>query len=281
MRIATWNVNSIRTRADLVASWLTANDIDVLAMQEIKCTPAQFPYTTFEALGYEVIAHGLNQWNGVAFASRLPMHHVQTSFTGMPGFKKDTPPEQAPLEARALGITVEDVDLWSLYVPNGRALNDPHYQYKLSWLKALTQATKTWLNTEHTQLALLGDWNIAPLEQDVGDRAFIPGRSTHVSPAERAAFQVFETLGMTDVVRAYEPTGYTYWDYTRGCFAKDEGLRIDFILGSPAFTSTVTHAHIAKDQRALERPSDHVPVVVERQSTEHVDFDEAMVFSGL
>ena len=127
MRLATWNVNSIRTRVGRVVDWLVREDIDVLAMQEIKCKPEQFPAEAFEEAGYELAVHGLNQWNGVAFASRHPMTDVSTSFTGMPGFLKGLEGPDQPQEARALGVTVNDLRLWSLYVPNGRALGDPHY----------------------------------------------------------------------------------------------------------------------------------------------------------
>ena len=147
MRIATWNVNSIRTRAARVVDWLVREDIDVVGMQEIKCKPDQFPTALFEEAGYEVIAHGLNQWNGVAFASRLPMSDVATSFAGQPGFLKGEEGPNQPLEARALGATVDGVRLWSLYVPNGRALDDPHYRYKLEWLQALPVEAPGWMGT--------------------------------------------------------------------------------------------------------------------------------------
>src|SRR5690606_28980806 len=131
MRVATWNVNSIRTRYGRVVDWLVREDIDVLGMQEIKCKPEQFPVAAFEEAGYEIIAHGLNQWNGVAFASRLPMTNGETSFAVQPGFLKGQEGPDQPLEARALGVTVDDVRLWSPYVPSGRWLTDPHYVYKL------------------------------------------------------------------------------------------------------------------------------------------------------
>ena len=137
MRIATWNVNSIRARVGRVVDWMVREDIDVLAMQEIKCKPPQFPAQAFEDAGYELAVHGLSQWNGVAFASRLEMTDVATGFPGMPGFLKGQEGPGLPLEARALGVTVEDLRLWSLYVPNGRSLDDPHFAYKLDWLERL------------------------------------------------------------------------------------------------------------------------------------------------
>ena len=131
MRVATWNVNSIRARVDRTVDWLVREDVDVLAMQEIKCKPEQFPYEQFTAAGYDVQLTGLNQWNGVAFASRLPMTDVVTQFDGQPGFLKGAEGPDQPIEARAIGVTVDGVRLWSLYVPNGRALGDPHLAYKL------------------------------------------------------------------------------------------------------------------------------------------------------
>ncbi|MGO1735384.1 MAG: exodeoxyribonuclease III [Leucobacter sp.] len=270
MRIATWNVNSIRTRVGRVVDWLVREDIDVLAMQEIKCRPDQFPVEAFEQAGYHLEIHGLNQWNGVAFASRHEMTDVAHGFGGMPGFGKPIKgqekiqgmgPNNLPLEARALGITVGDLRLWSLYVPNGRGIDDPHLVYKLDWLNALRTDTERWLG-EHPELplALMGDWNIAPLPGDMGDPAFQVGQSTHVSPEERAMFASFEPL-VEDVVRPVQPEGYTFWDYKAGRFPKNEGMRIDFIMGSRSFANTVVDASIHREERKGDGPSDHVPVV--------------------
>jgi exodeoxyribonuclease-3 len=262
VRIATWNINSIRTRVDRVAEWLTASDIDVLALQETKCRDDQFPRAALEAAGYDVACHGLSQWNGVAFVSRLPMDDITVGFDGMPGFAKDHEGDDPPLEARALGATVGGVRLWSLYVPNGRALDDPHFDYKLRWLEALRAATATEMGT-FDQLALMGDFNIAPFDEDCGDPKMVAGLSTHISPVERESFARFEAMSLTDCVRPTVPTGFTYWDYKNLAFPRDEGLRIDFILGSPGFASAVSDAYIDRDQRKGEQPSDHVPVVVE------------------
>ncbi len=256
MRIATWNVNSIRTRVGRVTDWLVRADVDVLAMQEIKCKPEQFPRVAFEAAGYQLELHGLNQWNGVAFASRIRAEDVEIGFAEMPEFKDVA-------EARALGATFDGVRLWSLYVPNGRTLEDPHYAYKLEWLDRLAAASAEWVSNEpETPLALMGDFNIAPLDTDVWDMAEFVG-ATHVSPAERQAFQAFEQIGLTDVVRPLVPTGYTYWDYQQLRFPRNEGMRIDFILGSDAFSENVKAAEIVRDERKGEGPSDHVPVVVD------------------
>jgi exodeoxyribonuclease-3 len=258
MRIATWNVNSIRMRAGRVVDWLERSQTDVLAMQEIKCKPDQFPYEPFEKAGYQITLHGLNQWNGVAFAHRIPAEDVQIGFSGMPGFGKDLAEE-----ARAIGATFDGVRLWSLYVPNGRTLDDPHYSYKLEWLDALAQNVAEWQEHEgDVPLALMGDFNIAPLDTDVWDIDFFAG-ATHVSAPERQAFEAFEQIGLTDVVRPLVPEGYTYWDYQQLRFPKNEGMRIDFILGNEPFAEQVTKAVIDRNERKGEGPSDHVPVVVD------------------
>jgi len=272
MRVATWNVNSIRARSGRVVDWLVREDIDVLAMQEIKCKPEQFPTEAFEAAGYEIIAHGMNQWNGVAFASRLPMTDVEYSFPSQPGFLKGAEGPDQPLEARALGVTVDGIRLWSLYVPNGRALDDPHLVYKLDWLQKLRTDTSAWIAANPGEpIALMGDFNIIPFDHDNGDPSIVVGVSTHVSPEERASFAEFDTIGLTDVVRPIVPEGYTYWDYKQLRFPRDEGVRIDFVLGNDAFAELVEGASIHRDERKGDAPSDHVPVVVELAVPEEDD----------
>lgn len=278
MRIATWNVNSIRTRKQRVVDWLVAADVDVLAMQEIKCKNEQFPLEVFEEAGYEVQIHGLNQWNGVAIASRRPMTDVEVGFAGQPGFAKGHEGPDAPLEARALGVTIDGVRVWSLYIPNGRALDDPHMDYKLRFLEALSLDAERWQRENPgAPLALTGDFNVAPTDADMGDPSFVPGVSTHISPAERAAFSRFEQVSMTDVVRPLVPEGYTFWDYKQLRFPRDEGMRIDFVLGSPAFADRVVDARIEREQRKGDAPSDHVPVLVELSEDEDDD-DRPMIF---
>ncbi len=278
MRVATWNVNSIRTRAARVVDWLSREDIDVLGMQEIKCTESQFPFEPFEEAGYEVQLHGLNQWNGVAFASRLPMEDVQIGFPSAPGFSKTAVEGGPPLEARAIAVTVEGLRLWSLYVPNGRGLDDPHLAYKIDWLGTLASDTKAWMS-EHpdTPLALMGDWNIAPLDTDVWPTWDFEN-NTHTSAPERAAFAEFELIGLTDVVRDRVPEGFTFWDYQQLRFPRNEGMRIDFIMGSPAFADLVTDASIHRNERKGDGPSDHVPVVVDVAVDEPEDVDRPMIF---
>ncbi|MGA1836835.1 exodeoxyribonuclease III [Herbiconiux sp. 11R-BC] len=280
MRVATWNVNSIRARVGRVVDWLVREDVDVLGMQEIKCKESQFPFEAFQEAGYDVVLHGLNQWNGVAFASRLPMEDVANTFTGMPGFGKPLDDGSLPLEARALGVTVDGVRLWTLYVPNGRALDDPHYSYKLAWLQELAEQTKAWLAAHPDQpLALMGDWNIAPLDSDVWDLSVFEG-ATHVSAPERAAFAAFEQIGLSDVVRPLVPTGYTYWDYKQLRFPRNEGMRIDFIMGSQPFAELVADARIDRNERKGDAPSDHVPVVVDLDLDASGDDDDRPMIFG-
>lgn len=268
LRIATWNVNSIRTRVGRVLDWLQRGDVDVLAMQETKCSDDQFPTMPFLEAGYEVVHCGFNQWNGVAIASRVGLDDVQVGFEGQPSWSKDG--VDATAEARALAATCAGVRVWSLYVPNGRTLADPHYQYKLEWLAALHNTAESWLQAHpDAPIALVGDWNIAPTDEDVWDMAAFDG-ATHVSEPERRAFEAMVEARFTDVVRPFTPGPgvYTYWDYTQLAFQKRRGMRIDFILGSPGLAERVTHAEIVKDERRPGKkgdpaPSDHAPVVVD------------------
>ncbi len=258
MRIATWNVNSIRARLDRVTDWLQRTDVDVLAIQETKVSDEKFPVLPFEAIGYEVAHHGLSQWNGVAIASKVGLTEVQTAFAGQP--KWGDPPVA---EARAIGATCGGVRVWSLYVPNGRTLVDPHYLYKLEWLKALRDQAESWLTEDPAaQVALMGDFNIAPLDEDVWDMSVFE-QATHVSEPERGAFAALEEAGFAEVTRAHTPGAYTYWDYKQLRFPRNEGMRIDFVLASPALAARVAGAAIDRNERKGKGPSDHVPVVVE------------------
>jgi exodeoxyribonuclease-3 len=266
MRLATWNVNSIRSRADRVAAFLQRQDVDVLALQETKCRDDQFPELMFSALGYEVAHVGFSQWNGVAILSRVGIDDIEIGFPGQPCWvgggagqdKKET-------EARALGATCGGVRVWSLYVPNGRTLSDPHYAYKLEWLAALRDTAAGWLAEDPSaQVALVGDWNIAPENDDVWDMAVF-AHSTHVSPPERAAFRAVVDAGYADVVRPFAPGPgvYTYWDYTQLRFPRREGMRIDFVLGSPMLAARATRALIDREERKGKGASDHAPVIVD------------------
>ncbi|WP_091321061.1 exodeoxyribonuclease III [Geodermatophilus ruber] len=260
MRLATWNVNSIRSRADRVVAWLQRRDVDVLALQETKCRDDQFPESRFTDLGYQVAHVGHSQWNGVAILSRVGLADVEIGFPGQPGWGEDP-----AAEARAIGATCGGVRVWSLYVPNGRTLTDPHYDYKLRWLEALRTTAAGWLDRDaDTPVALVGDWNIAPQDEDVWDMSVFT-HSTHVSEPERAAFRAFLDGGYADVVRPHAPGPgvYTYWDYTQLRFPRREGMRIDFVLGSPALAARTTGALIDREERKGKGASDHAPVVVD------------------
>ena len=253
MRIATWNVNSLRSRIDRVEAFLDRHEIDVLALQETKAREDQLPLMGIEARGYDVAVSGVNQWNGVAIISRVGLDDVETGFPGQPGWGEPAEPE-----SRAIGATCGGVRIWSLYVPNGRKPDDPHYVYKLDWLARLRTAAQDWAGGD---TALVGDWNIAPTDGDVFDiKQF--AKSTHVTPAERSAFQALLDDGYVEVTREHAP-GYTYWDYYRQRFERDRGLKIDFVLGSPSLAKRVTGAFIDREERAGQGASDHAPVVVD------------------
>jgi exodeoxyribonuclease-3 len=261
VRLATWNVNSLRSRIDRVEAFLDRHDIDVLALQETKARVDQLPLMGVEARGYEAAVAGVNQWNGVAILSRVGLEDVTTGFPGQPAWG-----EVAEPESRAIGAVCAGVRVWSLYVPNGRKVDDPHYVYKIDWLTRLREAAQQWRD-EPT--ALVGDWNIAPRDEDVFDIAQF-ATSTHVTPPERAAFQAFVDDGYADVVRPHVEgaDGFTYWDYYRQRFERNRGMRIDFVLGSAPFAARVTHAFVDREERGGSDghgagASDHAPVVVE------------------
>ena len=259
MRLATWNVNSLRSRIDRVEAFLVRHEIDVLALQETKAREDQLPLMGLQSLGYEVAAVGYHQWNGVAIISRVGLTDVEVGFPEMPPFGDPPVPE-----ARAIGATCGGVRVWSLYVPNGRKVDDPHYIYKLDWLAKLRASAAGWVDQ---QTALVGDWNIAPTDDDVFDIEQFR-TSTHVTAPERAAFNALLEDGYSDVARPHtpEPDSYTYWDYYRQRFERNRGLRIDFVLGSPSFARRVTGAFVDRDERAGKGASDHAPVLVDLSS---------------
>jgi len=258
VRIATWNVNSITARLPRVTEWLRTTGTDVLCLQETKVAADKFPVDAFGELGYEVAHHGQGRWNGVAVVSRVGIDDVEHGFAGDPGF-----PDAETLEARAIGATCGGVRVWSLYVPNGRAPDDPHYAYKLSWLSALTGHLHQQVSAA-TPLAVVGDFNIAPTDDDVWDPAKFVG-ATHVTDAERAAFNALTTIGLHDVfpraLKGDHP--YTYWDYRDGAFHRGMGMRIDFVLANSALQAVVTDAYVDREARKGKGPSDHAPVVVD------------------
>lgn len=261
VRIAFWNINSIRARMDRLVAMLERNDIDVLAVQETKVKDEAFPADPIRAAGYDVAHHGINQWNGVAILSRVGLEDIQIGFDGMPTWGEPDP----VAEARAIGATCCGIRVWSLYIPNGREIDHPHYTYKLDWMRALRNNGENWLtNDPNAQILLTGDWNVAPTDEDVWDMSFFEGK-THVTIPEREAFQAMIDTGFTDVVRPHTPGPgiYTYWDYTSLRFPKRQGMRIDFGLASPALANRVTHAYIDRDERKGKGASDHAPVIIE------------------
>ena len=255
----------MRARADRVEAWLLRTDVDVLTIQETKCKDENFPWEVFEHNGYDVAHFGFNQWNGVAIASRVGLTDVERTFPDQPSFGKGG--KDPVQEARAIAATCGGMRIWSLYVPNGRALDDEHMTYKLAWLKQLREHATAWMTADpQAQIALTGDWNIAPQDEDVWDIDFFRKEGlTHVSAPEREAFQGFLDAGFSDVVRPHTPGPgvYTYWDYTQLRFPKKEGMRIDFVLATPALAERVDSAFIDREERKGKGASDHAPVVID------------------
>ena len=260
MRIVNWNVNSARTRVDRMVEFLSRHDVDVLAVQETKCKDEQFPYDRFTEIGYEVAHFGLNQWNGVAIISRVGIEDVQTAFPGQPGFHKDPELEQAT-EARAIGAICGGVRVWSLYVPNGREIADPHYDYKLRWLFSLRNyVADTLAEKPDEKMVLLGDYNIAPTDQDVWDISAFEG-STHVTEPERAVYEQLLESGLKETNPG--PGIFTYWDYKGARFLKGEGMRIDFQLATPSLAVLAGDTFVDVEERSGKGASDHAPVIVD------------------
>jgi exodeoxyribonuclease III len=258
MRIATWNVNSVLARLPRLTQWLEEAAPDVVCLQETKVGAGAFPADAVTALGYEIAQHGEGRWNGVAVLSRVGLANAEPGLPGDPGF-----PDPATREARTLAVTCGPVRVRSVYVPNGRTPEDPHYAYKLRWLAALREAV-TADAAGSTPFAVLGDFNIAPDDSDVWDPAAFEG-STHVTPAERAALAGLRETGLADVLPriAKGPHPYTYWDYRAGAFHKGMGMRIDLVYANPALAGAVTDAWIDREARKGKGPSDHAPVIVD------------------
>lgn len=253
MKIATWNVNSLRVRLPQVLQWLESEQPDLLALQETKLTDDQFPETDLLAAGYHAAFSGQKTYNGVAVLSRN--HPVTDIVTDIPGL--DDP------QRRVLAATYGDVRLIDLYVPNGESVESDKYQYKLGWLEKL----HAWLKSElekHDKLVVVGDFNIAPRDEDVHDPAAWQG-SVLCSEPERAAFRRLLDLGLCDSFLRFEQPekSFSWWDYRMNAFRRNLGLRIDHILASPALCAACTGCRIDKVPRGWERPSDHAPVVAE------------------
>jgi exodeoxyribonuclease-3 len=260
VRIATWNVNSVKQRVPRLLPWLDERRPDVVGLQETKLTDASFTEllgSELEGRGYEVAVHGESAWNGVAILSRVGLEDVVAGLPGGPGF-----PQQ---EARAVAATCGGVRIVSVYVPNGRAPDSDHYRYKLEWLAALRDVV---VAGDPSTTVVLGDVNIAPTDEDVFDRDAFAGH-THVTAPERAALAALADAGLHDVVRDHWPDQrvFSYWDYRAGMFHQDLGMRIDLVLAGDAVASRVAAAWIDRQARKGKGPSDHAPVIV--------DLDEA------
>jgi exodeoxyribonuclease III len=250
MKIATWNVNSLRVRLPQLQEWVEANPVDVLALQETKLIDADFPAAQLAAIGYRSVFSGQKTYNGVAILSR---HAIETPVTDLPDF--------ADPQRRLLAATVGGIRIVDVYVPNGQTVGSDKYAYKLAWLKAL----RNYLQAEiaaHPQLLLLGDFNVAPEDRDVHDPKSWEG-SVLVSDAERAAVVEIQGLGLADLFRKFDqpPETFSWWDYRQGAYRRNNGLRIDLILGTDAMHRSCVSCGIDREPRTWERPSDHAPCV--------------------
>jgi len=249
VKVATWNVNSLNARWPRVNEWLERHQPDVVLVQETKQTDEKFPFAALAALGYDAAHHGQGQWNGVAILSRTELTDVQR------GLGDD-------VEARFIAATSRGLRFHSCYVPNGRALDDPHYAYKLRWLEALRVLLAE--RDRAQPLIVGGDFNVALSDLDVYDPTAFVG-ATHVSEPERAALRALLATDLVDLVRQrnLDEPEFTWWDYRNGSFRRGWGLRIDYLLADAVTASRVRDVHVDREARKGEKPSDHAPVVAE------------------
>lgn len=254
MRIATWNVNSIRLRLDNTLAWLAERQPDIVCLQEIKCQDEQFPREAFEQLGYNVAVHGQKGFNGVAVLSRLPFDEVTS---GLPGGDGD-------VQSRFIEVVVSTsqgvVRVCGIYLPNGNPVDTEKYPYKLEWMARLKAHIANRLTYEEP-LVVCGDYNVIPEPEDAANPAAWAGDALFL-PQTRAAFREILNLGMTDALRAttQAPGLYSFWDYQAGAWQRNNGIRIDHLLLSPQAADRLKATGIDKHVRGWEKPSDHVPV---------------------
>ncbi len=254
MKIATWNVNSVRMREGLVTDWLARVQPELLLLQEIKCEAGSFPAAAFAEIGYTAEVVGQKSYNGVAILSRIP---VEVAHRSLPGLPADD------AQARYLEVLAGGITVGNLYLPNGNSGGEPGYAYKLAWMEALAARARDLLDADQPVL-FAGDYNVCPADED-----FAPGTLSAtdalVRPQTRARFRAMLWLGLTDAIRAVQPTGpaYTFWDYQAGAWPRDLGLRIDHALLSPDLAQRLVSAMPDRMERDRPQPSDHVPVVVE------------------
>ena len=252
LKIATWNVNSLGVRLPHLLDWLASEQPDIVALQETKTVDEKFPVGAIEAAGYRAACSGQKTYNGVALLSRMPVTDVITDL-----------PDLADPQRRILAATIGDVRVLNLYVPNGQSVDSDKYAYKLDWLDKVTAYIKQQL-AGYPNFVVLGDFNIAPEERDVHDPQAWEGQVLFSAP-ERAAFRRLLDTGLCDTFRLFEQDAklFSWWDYRMLAFRRNHGLRIDHILASPALCKACSACRIDKPTRALERPSDHAPVVAE------------------
>jgi exodeoxyribonuclease-3 len=252
MRIATWNINSLRVRMEHLSRWLAEHAVDAVALQELKLADEHFPHAEIAAMGLHAVCYGQKTYNGVAILSRT---ESQECAVGVPG---DADPQR-----RVIAATLGPIRLVNVYVPNGQAVGSEKYTYKLAWLERLRAYLATLLG-RHEHLLVAGDFNIAPEDRDVHDPAAWEG-SVHVSEPERAALAKITALGFHDLFRRFEQpaNAWSWWDYRMNAFRRDHGLRIDLMLASRALAERCTACSIDRSPRTWERPSDHAPVTAE------------------
>ena len=255
MRIATWNVNSLKARLARVEEWIAYAQPDVLCLQETKLADAAFPGMAFEALGYEWAHRGDGRWNGVAIVSRVGLTDV------VAGFSPEA--EAVDVESRLISATCGGVRVSSVYVPNGRSVGSEHYEAKLAWLGALRRHLESTCDPQG-RVAVCGDFNVAPDDRDVWDPRRAHG-GTHVSEPERGAVRALEAWGLVDAFRLQHPEAglFSWWDYRAGDFHQHRGMRIDLVLVSRPLAAQVTFALIDRNARKGKQPSDHAPLVVD------------------
>ena len=254
MKIATWNVNSIRSRELHVRRWLARVTPDVLLLQETKCEAHAFPAATFQEMGYRSEAVGQKAYNGVAVLSRMPTEVTSRTLPGLP---------EENAQARYIEVIIDGIAVAAIYLPNGNSGGEAGYGYKLAWMERLAERARVLMANE-TPTILAGDFNVCPAADDAAP-GLLPPTDALVRPETRSRFRRLLWTGLTDAVRALHPRGpiYTFWDYQAGCWPRDKGLRIDHVLLSPTLAERLVAAVPDRGERGEDQPSDHVPVLVE------------------
>jgi exodeoxyribonuclease-3 len=255
MKIVSWNINSLRKRQERLLTWLAASGPDIVCLQETKCTDEQFPQLDLKAAGYHSAFHGQKSYNGVAILSRIEPRDVRSSLCD----------EESDPQARVIAATINSVRVYSIYAPNGQAVASPAYEYKLKWYERLRKCLQA-DQEANDALAVCGDFNVAPGDEDVYDAALWRG-AIMCSESERAAFAQLCGIGLTDTLRIHHPEAglFSWWDYRMLAFPRNRGLRIDAILASESLAKKCVAAGIEREMRKGKEPSDHAPVWAEFQ----------------